>query len=222
MSWREMKIRGIDVFVLSSLVAVFLLPAAAQAGSGVLLGWSRTDWDYEIPNLQQGDIFDAKNGFQVGFFFSKSLTPVLDVRGEALYARKGAKQTLTFVNQSGAPQGEFDLFYNADYFQVPVILTCALMNEGGMRPVLMAGPYVGVKLSAQTKGDLPPLVLEKSFNGDLQDFHDTDFGIVLGAGLEFSQGDRTFLLQVRYDLGLTDAELTAQNKAWTLMTGIGF
>ncbi len=224
MSWRQIKVSGISVLVVAVLMFVWLVPGPTQAemSEGVLFGFSRTDWDYEVPNVQQGDIFEAKNGFQVGFFFSRALTPELDLRGELLYVRKGAKQTLTDVDEVGNSMGEFHVFYNAEYFQVPVVLTYALMNEGGMRPVLMAGPYVGIKYVAETKSEDLPLTLEKSINGDLQDFHNFDFGLVLGGGLEFSRGGRTFLLHVRYDMGLTDAELTAKNEAWTVMTGMGF
>ncbi len=218
------KIVILSLVLLAVVMSVWFLPTPteAQMTNGVLIGWSRTDWDYEIPNVQQDDIFNPKNGFQVGLFLAKQLSADLSLQGEFLYVRKGAREDLIYTSQTGDPLGSIDLFYNADYFQVPVILNYALMDEGGMRPVLMAGPYLAFKYSAKTKGEIPPVGPLKSITRGLEDFSSTDFGLVLGGGLEFSRGGRTFLIQLRYDLGLADSYLTAKNQAWTLMTGIGY
>ena len=103
------------------LILAIILPVTAQAQIqdpeplryGVLAGWSRTDWDYDSQFIS-GDFFEAKNGFQAGFFMDGTISGPLGLRVELLYARLGAKTVAQGVDEYGEPLGEVTQFFNAD------------------------------------------------------------------------------------------------------------
>lgn len=220
-----MKKRNLAGIAVVLVLAV--LPGQSGAGlvKGVIGGWSMTDWDYEIPGgFIEGDIFDAKNGFQAGAFLGTGFDTPIGFRAEILYARKGAKQVLTAVNENGEDLGEFDYFHNVDYLQIPVLLTVSLFQGETIRPVVFAGPAVGIEVSAKVKGEIADNVLqdvgpvEEDFDTD----ESTDFSLVLGGGVEILKHDHIYLFQVRYDMGLEEVYLGIKNEAVTIMAGVGF
>ena len=211
-------------FVLGAALFLGSMPAAsaAEVDLGLLVGWSTTDWDFEIPGIED-DIIDGKNGFQVGAFVAAPLGEILSVRGEVLYTRKGGKIFTTFVNDIGMILGEFDTFYNVEYLQIPVLLTVIVGEGETIRPVVFAGPYIGFELNAelQTEDIGDPSVTDQS-EWELPVTESTDFGLVLGGGFELRAGEQVLLFHARYDLGLTEVVGTSKNEAWSIMAGIGF
>jgi len=90
-----------------------------------------------------------------------------------------------------------------------------------------------VLLSALSSTDTPPIVVfndfipgpittpvQNAFNEG--DINTTDFGVTVGAGLDFGRLD----LGVRYDAGLTevsdDENVSAKNDVFSVVAGIGF
>ena len=206
------------------LVLMILLPTVAHSSAhyGVLAGWSTTDWDYESPYVE-GDLFKAKNGFQVGCFAQWETTGPLGAQLELLYTRKGAKNVQEGTDENGEAIGEVTSFSNADYLQIPILLTIDLISRPAtLRPSVFLGPYFGVKVAAKWELEAPGGALGSGENGDLNNVEDTDLGLVLGAGLEFAVGGHPIQAQVRYDLGLTKVYFEVKNQALTVMASFTF
>lgn len=212
------------------LMLAITLPISVQAQIqdpeplryGVLAGWSRTDWDYDS-EFMSGDFFEAKNGFQAGFFMDGRMSGPLGLRVELLYARLGAKTVVQGVDENGDPFGEVTQFFNADYLQIPVLFTVDLVSGPvAVRPSIFLGPRIGLNVSARwkLKGNSPNPYLTE-VEGDL-DMDDADAGLVFGGGVEWDAGGHPLLVQIRYDLGLTDARASIKNQGMTLMAGYGF
>ncbi|MGD9546655.1 MAG: porin family protein [Candidatus Krumholzibacteriia bacterium] len=220
-----MKKRNLTGILIALVLAVLPEPSDAELVKGLIGGWSMTDWDYEIPGgFIEGDIFDGKNGFQAGAFIGTGFDTPIGFRAEALYARKGAKQILTAVNENGEDLGEYDFFHNVDYLQIPALLTVSLFQGETIRPVVFAGPAVGFELSAKVKGEIPNDVLQDSgsVEEDLDTDETTDISLVFGGGVEILKHGRLYLFQVRYDRGLKEIYFDIENEAVTIMAGVGF
>ncbi len=201
--------------------AGFPLGAGAQIDPGFFVGYSQTDWDYE-PSWVTSDLYEAKNGFQVGAFLEGELTGRLGIRTELAYVRKGAKLDFDIVNDEGEQQGQGTHFFNADYFQLPVFLTLDLAPEAKFRPSLMAGPYVAWKVSSKSKIDgLPeePNLMDEDLELDVDD---AEVGFILGVGIATDLAGREFQLLARYEAGLSEVYFTSKNQGLTSLVGVSF
>ena len=220
--------RGPNRFLFFLLLIFILLPLTGQAEVkakyGLLAGWSRTDWDYESEYFLSGDLFDAKNGFQVGAYVEGEMSGLLGVRAELLYARKGAQRTDRGVDENGEYVGDVQFFYSVDYLQIPLLFTLDLVSGPVYpRPRIFLGPYVGYNMSAKkTVNNQTGDVLFSSGDTDLVDVEDADVGLVLGAGVDFEIGGHTLGVQVRYELGLTDVYYETKNQGLTVLADFGF
>jgi opacity protein-like surface antigen len=86
-------------------------------------------------------------------------------------------------------------------------------------PNIYAGPYLAFMLGADIDGN------------DVKDaFKSTDFGLVVGVGLDFklSEGNRMLELDFRYSMGITkiydfdDLDIKAFNNGFQFLLGYGF
>jgi hypothetical protein len=138
-------------------------------------------------------------GATLAFVISPGMT--LDI--DFLYLQKGAKDTFELMpEEGGSSPGTGEMKYKYTDLVINPMLRFTVQNEG-MRPFFMAGPEIGFLLDAEWEvegGDV-------AYTQDMKDYtKGTAFGVNLGAGLEFPSGNRTFFLEARYALGLTNIE----------------
>ena len=139
---------------------------------------------------------------------------------EILYVQKGTKWSETLEGE------EFTGKYELDSVEVPLLLNFSFPIAGSsFVPSVYAGPYAGFNTRAKVK------VTEagESYSEDFKDeVKDTEFGLTFGIGLGKKIGHGKIVLDVRYDLGLTNiAEGMAEgesvkNKTWLFMLGYYF
>ena len=164
--------------------------------------------------------FDNKTGVVGGISLNLGLSRMFSVQPEILYVQKGSKasETVEGVELTGK--------YEIDYVEVPLLLNFSFAKPGSsFVPSVYAGPYAGFNARAKIKitGD------GESYSQDFKDeIKDTEFGLTFGIGLGKKIGHGKIVLDVRYDLGLTNiAEGMAEgesvkNKTWLFMLGYCF
>jgi len=124
---------------------------------------------------------------------------------------------LLFV-QYGANDESSDAKIILNYIQVPVLLSFGFdVPAAPVAPNVFFGPYVGFNTKAENDdGDGNTADLDDFING-------TDFGVVVGAGLDVSK----FRIGLRYTAGLSnifedDFEDGEKNGGIALTVGVGF
>lgn len=150
---------------------------------------------------------ETKTGVLAGMYIRIALpASPMAIQPELLFAQYGA-------NAEGS-----DAFFTLDYIQFPVLFKFGFgIPAAPVRPNVFFGPYMGFNTKAKAE--------DGSGNSlDRDDaVRDTDFGIVVGAGLDVSK----FRLGLRYTAGLTNLyedniEDGEKNGAIALTVGIGF
>ena len=193
----------------------------AQLDRGLLVGWNRSDWDFE-PAWATEDLFEPKNGFCAGGYLGGKMIGQLGWRGEILYTRKGAVRTLMGADENGEPTGEIHFFHNVDYLEIPLLISLTIPTRGAVRPVFYVGPAVDFELSAKTHAEYPSGV-QNDYNPDetLETANSTDFSVIFGGGIDIDAGGKVINLQVRYVMGAKEIFYTAKNKTLSVMAGFG-
>lgn len=189
--------------------AIVTLPAVAAAQSPTTIGVKggvnfaklKFDNDDNDPDLK-GII-----GGVGGLFIGQQLNDTLGWRLEGLFSQKGAKN---------AEAGE-DFKFKLTYIDVPLLLTLGPSSSSGdTRFNVFTGPQFSFNLKAEDE------FLGVTTDRD-DDIKSSDFGWVLGAGLEKGR----ITADARYTLGLSNiaegvGSGEAKNRVFAVMVGIKF
>ncbi len=187
--------------VVTGLVLLFSATAQAQVlpKFGVKAGLNYSTFS----NL---DGTDYKAGF-IGGVYAKFNIPASPaaIQPEILYAQYGAKDEAS------------DAKLSVDYIQIPVLAKFGFGAPGvPVKPEVFFGPYAGFNVNSEIE--------DSNISVDADDFFkNTDFGVVVGAGVQLSKLNFEF----RYTAGLTDVfedqySDGEKNGAFSLAVGINF
>ena len=142
-------------------------------------------------------------GGAFGAFLSFGVREMIALQPEVVYSMKGWK-----VGDESLKLG---------YIDIPVLVKVMLPTEGALDPSIFIGPSIGFLLSA------------KAEDVDVKDdFKSTDFGLVVGGGIDYQLSDTGALLfDVRYSMGLTevidaDESVAVKNHGFQFQVGYGF
>lgn len=210
--------KAIVVFA-AVLVVVSFFPRPASAGVNFDLGLKG---GMAFTNLRfsdsEGDFYQTLSKPVFGAFFAFNLSPCIAIQPEVYYLTQGGK-----IEKPGDTGYRMELAFN--YIHVPVLVKVRLVKEGMIRPILFAGPYVSFLGRAKQNLYIDG-VLDDSM--DVKEYlKSTDFGAAFGGGLEFALSKLMLVLDVRYNLGLSNINLegemgTIKTKGLLVMAGIGF
>ncbi len=212
-------IKGSSIVALALLlVGLLASPGFSGIKLGVKGGFSLADLTFK-PELTDSPL-TSKAGAVGGISLNINIASFFSLQPEVLYVQKGTKgsDTVEGVEITGK--------YELDYVEVPLLLNFSFAKEGSsFVPSIFAGPYAGFNARAKIK------VTEagESYSEDFKDsVKDTDFGLTFGIGLGKKIGHGKIVLDVRYDLGLTNIGEEMQegesvkNKTWLFMLGYYF
>jgi hypothetical protein len=175
-------------------LAVLAAPAVAQHKPtyGILIGGNLGQFTGPGADSLPSGSQESKGGFLLGASASFSLTPRWDLEPELLYIRKGTRLKFDTVFFGQTFSGRFN--FTQPYLEVPVLAKLRVGARGGRALSLAFGPYVAQSLSCTGEfvDDNDPSNNDKQ---DCTDFQETDFGGVLGVGVEFGR----FSLSTRYE-----------------------
>ena len=144
----------------------------------------------------------AMPGFAIGGFFSYKFNERFSIQPEIFFTTKGTKINMI---------GDLELVNMFVYFEFPVLAKMTFYSERRVKPTIFTGPALALKYFALNN------------TGVLEDIRSTDFGLILGAGIEFWK----LSLDVRYNRGLmnfdkSEDDIDLKNSAVSFMVGYSF
>jgi hypothetical protein len=178
-------------------LSIFSIMSYAQMQAGLKAGLN-------IANLSGDDAGspDSKTGFAFGGFFMYQFSPMFAIQPEAYYTMKGATEKMDFQGTT------VDLTYTLDYIEIPVLFKFLIPVQGsGVRPAIFAGPFLGINTTAKVKAEVD----DQSQEEDIEDTKSTEFGLQFGGGLGFPVGNGELGVDIRYILGLSTIDDSAEN-----------
>ena len=162
---------------------------------------------------------DVRGGLGGGGFFRYRFSDRFSIQPELLLMMKG----LELKSNSGGVRTEEEIRMN--YLEIPVLFRWTPGKESS-RFRLFAGPFLSFLLSAKDElevqgGIFGPVAIK--IETDVKDqTRDIDWGMAMGAGLDFASG---LLLEARYSHGFTDASkssTTIRHRVASLLIGWAF
>jgi hypothetical protein len=199
------------------LAALIPQPAAAKVdvNFGIKGGISLAQAKWTEETIASGRLLQPVYGVFAAFNLSKSIA----IQPEAYLLTQGGKWSMVIDSDTFTEKD----FYR--YIHIPVLAKVRLIKEGKFTPILFAGPAVDFLLSAHVKYYTNG-TLDK--NIDIKQYYkSTAFGLVFGAGVEHNLSKVRLILDIRYDMGLTDIETedateTLKTRTLMFMLGVGF
>ena len=200
------------------LVSLLASPGFSGIKIGVKGGFSLANLTFK-PELTNSPLSN-KTGAVGGISLNVGIASFFSLQPEVLYVQKGTKGSETIEGEEVTGKYEFD------YVEVPLLLNFSFAKEGSsFVPSIFAGPYAGFNTRAKIK------VTEagESYSEDFKDeVKDTEFGLTFGIGLGKKIGHGKIVLDVRYDLGLTNIATSSfegnsiKSKGISVLAGLGF
>lgn len=179
----------------AALAAAFLVPATAvaQSAAGVRAGarWSQLETSHDA---------GSHTGLVVGGYFGFGVSNRLAIQVEAVYGSRGGDALLLgadAIDPNADPAG-----VEMRYIEVPVLLRAGFPGDRFL-PSFFLGPYVAFLLDCELQpADAAARACDE--DGAAQRFgpRSTDYGMIVGGGLDMAMGESTVFLDARYTLGL--------------------
>ena len=116
-----------------------------------------------------------------------------------------------------------------DYIEIPLLFKANINAGQAVRPAFYVGPVVSFEASCDVKvGDLPNTNCDDSEDIGVSR-NKTDWGIDFGGNLDILLGSVVLLLDIRYQLGLTNLNdapdapnESLKSRTFQIMAGLGF
>jgi hypothetical protein len=198
------------ILLLSLITCVSTNCFSQKTSAGVKAG-------VNFSNLSNAGNTEALTGFTGGVFFVHSIVEHFGVSAELLYSGEGAKNTFEQSVGNSVVRNENRLRLN--YLRIPLLANVFFGQLGDqLRPKLILGPSFGFLLGAKNVSRI--ITTEGSsvsetehVNTDKDSYSGFDIGAIIGAGLNYKAGERTWLnLDARYHIGASDInEVKLQN-----------
>ena len=188
------------------LVLLGTLARAIPASAAALLIGVRGGMN--VANLTGEDVYNNSSSIGAigGGFARFRLSDMFSVVPELLYSMKGAE----FESEGIEAEQKFRIL------EIPVHIRAAWRRESKLEPSVFVGPALGILLDNKIT-DGAEIDLDHGSKG-------ADFGVVVGAGLDYKVGAGVVLLDVRYERGLTSwsDDLDEKHSVASFTLGYGY
>ncbi|UCC71066.1 MAG: outer membrane beta-barrel protein [Gemmatimonadota bacterium] len=141
---------------------------------------------------------DSKFGFSFGGFFGIQLHEYFMVQADGQYVQKGAS-----FSEAG---DEIDA--NVDYIEFMFPATLTIPTQGNITPRVYAGPAIAFEVGCNISGEEGGASIEIDCETFGVETKSVDFGLFFGGGIDVSVGSGAVMLDVLYNLGLTNVNDT--------------
>jgi hypothetical protein len=194
------------VIVVVTLAMLFLAhtPAVGQgARFAVKAGFTAADVIYD-PETGTGDgYFQSLGG---GVSVSLPLGPKVSFDTDLLYARKGTKAKVKFMDDMGQPYMMYETWH-MDYIVASPMLRLRASSLGAS-PYVLAGGEIGYLIKSWSLQEAPSTHYKKEIDR-MEQTARFDYGVTLGGGVDIPLHNDAFLfVEGRYVWGLTDVDVT--------------
>jgi len=199
--------------VLVLLVAGGARMQAQSTSLGVVGGINVATLSVEDP---QGLDIGTRFGVNFGARLSATFTPNFGVILGALYSQKGMSST-----DAGVTVG-----FHFNYIDFPLLVqyTLPTSETGKMSVHFAAGPAVGLRATCKITGEQSGSSVSVDCADIGADVKSVDMGVMALAGLDIQAGSGSVIVDVAYDLGLTNINSTSdggsiKNRTFYVMAG---
>lgn len=210
--------KGILIFTVALLFVAFAprpVAAAIDLGLGVKGGLSLASYKWTDTSAS-----DTLTRPVFGVFFAFNLNKTFAIQPEIYYLTHGGTSTYVFDSTT------YKYVDTYNYIHVPVLAKLRFMPDKKLTPVIFAGPAIDLLLSAHYKYYANGVF---EWDKNIKSFlNKTNISVVFGGGLEYKLDKLMLILDVRYDLGLTnidgsdDPTDALKTRALMFMVGVGF
>ncbi len=181
------RLTGVMLGAILSLVLAST--AQAQIALGIRGGVNSSNITVKADGTSIDTGLKSLIGFHAGADLAIGFSPMFGIEAGAVYSQKGAKE------DAGDGKVAFDVI------DVPLLFVVSVPTEGSITPRLFAGGVASFKVSCKIK--------EGGASADCSDADvgvpkSTYFSALFGAGIGFAAGPGSLLLDVGYQLGLTN------------------
>ena len=182
--------RRLTGVMLGSILSLALASTVqAQVALGIRGGYNSSKITVKADGTSIETGLKSLSGFHAGADLAFAFSPMLGIEVGGAYSQKGASE------DGGDGKVAFDVV------DVPVLLAVSIPTEGSVTPRLFAGGVGSFKVSCKIKE-----------GGASADCSDADVGapksfyisLLFGAGVGFAAGPGSLVLDVGYQLGLTN------------------
>ena len=180
----EVDVRKRTILGLAGLVATLALLAPDEAAAqrpfrvGVIGGVNMSNFSGD-----DADDTGSKIGFDVGGLVQIPMGEMITIQPEVHYSQRGAE----------FDAGDEEVEVSLDYIHVPVLLRAGVPLAEGFDFDFEVGPSFGFLMSCDFDGE-----------DCKDDTRSLDMGIIAGGGFSWAMGAGDLLVDIRYDLGLTN------------------
>lgn len=212
------------ITLIALLAGATIFGAEAQTRFGVKAGLNLTDYNGKALGESYSDDTKMKTGFHIGAVADIGLGGGLYFQPGLLFSTKGTKIETSLLGVTSTAT------INSGYLEIPLNVGYRL-EAGSAKVNFGLGPYLGFgiagKVKSETTGSGVNINTEEDIKwGDDDDstIKPLDFGLNLGAGIEFSN----IHVGLQYGLGLAnvqpkgDSDNTAKNSAISISIGYFF
>ena len=196
------------ILLLSLLAILFVGAVSAQGivGVGPKIGLNFASWGGD-----NSSDFTSTTKFFFGGFLDYILVKDFYLQGELLYNTVGTG--VSVQGQTGT--------ISISYLEIVALAKYNIPVDKSVKIFFVAGPQLGIKLSANVHVDA---------NGTDTDYGQyisgSDFDIVVGTGTSFKVGPGNIVVDLRYNIGLSNVQKTSppsnSNQVFSLAVGYGF
>lgn len=201
--------------MLTVVCALVLVVSSAQAQAGTITGGFKAGANLgDFSGDDAPGNLTTRSAFQGGGFVQFPINQRLGVRGEILYAQKGAEGDI--VVEDGDTH---TALYKLDYVDVPVLFVADFpAGDSKFGFNVFAGPSFNFNISAKA-------AIEEHGTEDLDGAESFELGAVVGAGATYALSKFSLLADVRYAMGITslsDETGDTTNSCIGIMGGLMF
>jgi len=212
--------RGIFLTVAGLILfSLLTFPAPSLVNFGFKGGFSLSTLNSIPESFLVGYPWKIRKDPTGGIFFSLGIIKDVSFQPEILFIRKGAR-----IIDS---ENNLEVGFNFDYIEIPVILKIDLRLEGStVTPSLCFGPFIGFNRAASIVIRDPSYTEKQDIKEEVEK---TEYGLTCGLLLTQKWGIGKFLVDLRYDFGLSNilkpnlewAE-SIKTRTWLIMVGYSF
>ena len=112
--------------------------------------------------------------------------------------------------------------WKLSYIEIPVLAKVKFNVKGNVKPGLLIGPYAAFNTGAKW-------AVEGLEDEDIKEYiKNIDYGIVLGCSVDIKMNNWKLILDVRYNIGLSNIgdkeyeDYNAKNRSFSFMVGVAF
>ena len=191
-----MRLRTAAMF--AALFVLVTVPSFAQGVSVATFG-PKGGVNFNDVSLDPADgCCDMSTGLAIGGFVDIGIRNAVSFQPEVLYMRKGAELAEEGVTGH----------INIDAVEIPLLVKANFGARGEVNPFAVFGPGIGFISAAKIKVDGHP-EFDEDLLADPASIESTDFSLIFGGGVT----THNFIIEARYDLGLSDLSKDSEEKA---------